>query len=533
MQHAARRRHAGATATERAWLVYTGAMRIAFDNSYARLEERMYARVRPTPVRAPGLLQVNRALAATLGIDPDALASDAGVAVLAGNVVPDGADPIALAYAGHQFGAFVPQLGDGRAVLLGEVVGVDGARRDLQLKGSGRTPFSRGGDGRAALGPVLREYLVSEAMAALGVPTTRALGAVTTGEDVARDTLLPGAVLARIAASHLRVGTFAYFAARGDEAALAALVRYALERHYPDAARAVGASGGGGAAAAQALLDQVIGAQAELVARWLGVGFVHGVMNTDNTSISGETIDYGPCAFLDTYHPARSFSSIDRGGRYAFMNQPKIALWNLTRLAEALLAQLAPDEDEAVRLAEASLGSFSPRFEAAYTGVVRAKLGLTPRAAAGAAGTDAEEDRALARDLYERMASNTVDHTVFFRRLCDSAHDPDADARTAALFDDPGAFHAWAVDWRRRLAEEAVGPEARASAMRRANPAFIPRNHRIEELIEAASERADLAPFETLLGVLARPYEDQPAHAHLAEPPGAEQQAGYRTFCGT
>ena len=490
-------------------------MTFAFDNSYARLPDRFYARVEPTPVRAPRLVKVNRGLAQVLGVDADALASPDGVAVLAGNAVPEGADPLALAYAGHQFGAFVRQLGDGRAILLGEVVGKDGRRRDVQLKGSGRTPFSRGGDGRAALGPVLREYVVSEAMAALGVPTTRALAAVTTGEPVYRERPLPGAVLTRVASSHIRVGTFEFFAARDDRDALATLTRHALARHYPDAADAP--------SPALALLERVVEAQASLVARWLGLGFVHGVMNTDNTSISGETIDYGPCAFLDTYDPRRRFSSIDHGGRYAFMNQPRIAQWNLARLAESLLPLLSDDEDEAVRLATDRLEAFGPKFEAAHARVLHDKLGLT---------REREDDLALAADLLARLAANEVDFTLFFRRLCDAAADPAADRSVASLFTTPGAFHDWAEGWRRRLAEEDVAPEARAAGMRRANPAFIPRNHRVEEVIEAAVERDDFGPFEALVAVLARPYDDQPEAVHLAEPPGPEQKE-YRTFCGT
>ena len=317
------------------------------------------------------LVKLNRPLAELLGADIEFLQSSAGVEVLAGNVVPAGSDPLAQAYAGHQFGGFVPQLGDGRAILLGEVVGTDGKRRDIVLKGAGRTPFSRRGDGRAALGPVLREYVVSEAMAALGIPTTRALAAVTTGENVVRDTLLPGAVLTRVAASHLRIGTFQFFATRGDQEALRILTAHALERHYPDA---VGTDND-----ALALLERVIDAQARLVAKWLGVGFVHGVMNTDNTAVSGETLDYGPCAFLDDYDPGRAFSSIDHGGRYAFSNQPRIALWNLARLAEALLPLFADTEGEGVRLATERLDGFNARFERAHLDVMRAKLGLGRR----------------------------------------------------------------------------------------------------------------------------------------------------------
>src|SRR5689334_20031872 len=410
---------------------------LAFDNTYARLPDRFYARVTPAKVRAPRVIKVNLALAEQLGADAAWLASPEGAEVLSGNVVPTGAEPIALAYAGHQFGVFVPQLGDGRAILLGEVVGKDGKRRDVQLKGSGRTPFSRGGDGRAALGPVLREYVVSEAMAALGIPTTRALAAVTTGEPVVREQVLPGAVLTRVAASHLRVGTFQYFAARRDKEGLAALAAHAIGRHYPDAAESD--------KPALALLERVIEAQAELVARWLGVGFVHGVMNTDNTAISGETIDFGPCAFLDEYDPNKKFSSIDHHGRYAFANQPRIMLWNLTRLAEALLPLFAEDEEEAVRLARERLERFPARFEAAFARVSRAKLGLS---------REEDDDPVLTADLHGRLAANGVDYTVFYRRLCAAAADPSRDAEVAALFAEPAAYHDWAEAWRRRLAQE-------------------------------------------------------------------------------
>ena len=408
-----------------------------FDNSYARLPARLYARLDPTPVAAPRLVRVNAGLADSLGLDPEELASREGVEILAGNRIPDGAAPIALAYAGHQFGHFVPQLGDGRAILLGEIVGPDGVRRDIQLKGSGRTPFSRDGDGRAALGPVLREYIVSEAMAALGVPTTRALAAVTTGEPVRRETMLPGAVLTRVAASHIRVGTFQYLAARGDAETLRLLADHVIARHYPEAETAEQPY--------RALLDAVVARQADLVARWMLIGFIHGVMNTDNTSVAGETIDYGPCAFMDAYDPATVFSSIDHPGRYAYGNQPSIALWNLTRFAETLLPLLAEDEDQAVAAAKESLGSFAPRFQAAYLGGLQRKIGLA---------TDREGDAALAQDLLERMAKNGADFTLTFRRLCDAAAGPEGDAAVRALFADPTAYDAWAVRWRRRLTEE-------------------------------------------------------------------------------
>jgi uncharacterized protein YdiU (UPF0061 family) len=490
-------------------------MTFAFDNTYGRLPNHFYAEVAPTKVKDPQVVKINRPLAALLGLDADLLESPEGARLLSGNLLPEGAASIALAYAGHQFGSFVPQLGDGRAILLGEIVGKDGKRRDLQLKGAGRTPFSRGGDGRAAIGPVLREYIVSEAMAALGIPTTRALAVVTTGEPVVREQVQPGAVLTRVAASHIRVGTFEYFAARRDREALAALTRYALERHYPDAAN----TGND----ALALLDRVIGAQASLVARWLGVGFVHGVMNTDNTSISGETIDYGPCAFLDEYHPRKKFSSIDHGGRYAFANQPRIAHWNLVRLAETLLPLIADDEQEAVRIATESLERYPARFEAAHARVLSAKLGLM---------SEGEDNLTLATGLLERLAANEVDYTLFFRRLCSSAADASNDDEVATLFAAPGAFHEWAEAWRRRLAMEDVTAEARASAMRRVNPAFIPRNHRIEEVIAAAVERADFEPFETLVRVLERPYEEQPAYGYLSDSPRPEERVR-ATFCGT
>jgi len=490
-------------------------MAVTFDNSYARLPEHFFAKIAPTRVREPRVVKVNGPLAERLGLDPLLLASPEGAQILAGNTLLPGSNPIALAYAGHQFGGFVPQLGDGRAILLGEIVGTDGKRRDVQLKGAGRTPYSRGGDGRAALGPVLREYLVSEAMAALGVPTTRALAAVTTGERVARDTVLPGGVITRVAASHLRVGTFQFFAARDDHDALSTLTSYALLRHYPEAA--------GSGNDALALLEQVIDAQARLIARWLGVGFVHGVMNTDNTSISGETIDYGPCAFLDEYDPKKTFSSIDHNGRYAFANQPRIAQWNMARLAEAILPLLAGDEAKGVEIATERLERFGPRFEAAYAEVMRAKLGLA---------TQEEDDLTLAGDLLGRMATSGVDYTVLFRQLSHAAEDPGADLEIAASFDDTAYFNEWAKAWRSRLERETVTPAARAISMRRANPAFIPRNHRVEELIQAAVQRGDFEPFETLCRALERPYDDQPELSHLAEPPALEQRVR-ATFCGT
>lgn len=490
-------------------------MRIPFDNSYARLPDRFFARLPPTPVAEPKLIKVNAPLARELGIDPDWLASPEGVEVLAGNRLPEGAEPIAQAYAGHQFGGFSPQLGDGRAILLGEVVTPDGRRRDIQLKGSGPTPFSRRGDGRAALGPVLREYVVSEAMHALGIPTSRALGAVTTGEHVFRETALPGGVFCRVAASHIRVGTFQFFAARQDVEAVKLLADHVIARHHPDAARAENPY--------RELLARVCTAQGELVARWMLVGFIHGVMNTDNMTVSGETIDYGPCAFMDAYHPGQVFSSIDHAGRYAFGNQPRIALWNLTRLAEALLPLLGEDQEKAIAVAQEVLPVFATTFEAAWQGGLARKVGIAaPR----------EADRELVEDLLARMAENEADFTLTFRALCDAALSEKADAEVRVLFKDGAAWDAWAARWRERLAEEATTPRERHAAMRAVNPAFIPRNHQVERVIAAAVQKGDFAPFEALIRVLARPFEDQPEHADYALPPQPEEVVT-QTFCGT
>src|ERR1700686_3531119 len=405
-----------------------------FENTYARLPDRFYARVVPTPVRAPRLIRVNTELALNLGLDPDWLGRPEGLEVPAGRAVPEAAEPIAMAYAGHQFGHFVPQLGDGRAILLGEVIDQQGVRRDIQLKGSGRTPFSRGGDGRAALGPVLREYVVSEAMAALGIPTTRSLAAGTTGEPVWRETTLPGAVVTRIASSHIRVGTFQYFAARGDTEGVRQLADHVINRHYPQAADAERPY--------HALLEGVIARQADLVARWLLGGFIHGVMNTDNSSISGETIDYGPCAFMDHYDPAKVFSSIDEMGRYAYANQPRIALWNLTRLAECLLPLFSEDQEKAVSEAQTALGGFAEAFNTAYKAGLRAKLGLF---------TEHDGDQALAQDLLDAMARNQADFTLTFRRLSDAALAPDHDGEVRQLFAEPVAYDEWAARWSKRL----------------------------------------------------------------------------------
>jgi len=487
----------------------------AFDNSYARLPDRFFARLRPTPVAAPRLVRLNKKLAWHLELDPGKLTEPDGVEILAGNRVPNGGEPLAMAYAGHQFGGFVPQLGDGRAILLGEVIDRDGVRRDIQLKGSGPTPFSRLGDGRAALGPVLREYIVSEAMAALGIPTTRALAAVATGEPVWREVPLPGAVLTRVASSHIRVGTFQFFAAQGDLDAIRRLADHVIARHYPEAVDAPNRY--------RTLLDLVISRQAALIARWMLVGFIHGVMNTDNMSIAGETIDYGPCAFMDVYHPGTVYSSIDNMGRYAYGNQPRVAHWNLTHLAETLLPLLAEDKDAAVKEAQEAIDAFTSGFETAYAAGLSRKLGLFQ---------SRPDDLSLAQDLLGRMAHNGVDFTLIFRRLCDAATGPDGDAAVRNLFSDPSSFDDWAVRWRHRLAEEGGDANERRTAMRAANPAFIPRNHLVEEAISAAVNDGNFAPFETLLTVLSMPYEDQPVFGCYVDPPRPDQVV-HQTFCGT
>jgi uncharacterized protein YdiU (UPF0061 family) len=420
-----------------------------------------------------------------------------------------------MAYAGHQFGHFVPQLGDGRAILLGEVIDRDGVRRDIQLKGSGPTPFSRRGDGRAALGPVLREYIVSEAMFALGIPTTRSLAAVTSGERVQRETMLPGAVLTRVASSHIRVGTFQFFAARGDSDGVRALADHVIARHYPDISIAERPY--------HALLERVVARQADLVARWLLVGFIHGVMNTDNSSISGETIDYGPCAFMDDYNPKTVFSSIDEMGRYAYANQPRIAQWNAARLAECLLPLFGDDRDKAVEQAQAIIGEFSETFSSAYQAGLRRKIGLF---------TTRDGDEALVQDLLDAMAKNQADFTLTFRHLADAAGDGAAADKARDQFTDPAAYEEWAIRWRQRIADEPQTPAERQAAMRAVNPAFIPRNHRVEAVIAAAMNNDDYAPFEELLTVLSKPFEDQPQFAAYAEPPLPDQRV-LQTFCGT
>jgi uncharacterized protein YdiU (UPF0061 family) len=474
--------------------------KIPFLNSYGTLPPILYSRLAPTSTRAPRLRRLNTALAASLGIDVDAPSAEK---IFAGNLIPDGADPMALAYAGHQFGHFVPQLGDGRALLLGEVIDSDGIRRDIQLKGAGRTPYSRGGDGRAAIGPVLREYLVSEAMAALGIPTTRALAAVTTGEEVFRETPLPGAVFTRIAASHIRVGTFQYAALQPDIHVIRQLADYVIARHYPAAST--------GKNPYLSLLDMVVARQADLVARWLLVGFIHGVMNTDNTAISGETIDYGPCAFMDAYDPATVFSSIDHQSRYAYANQPRIIAWNLARFAETLLPLLADNQDQAIGLATEAIEQTAPLLQETYRSGLLQKLGIS---------AEREGDTALAQDFLNLMQKQGADFTSTFRRL--------AEDQSAEVLADPD----WTARWWSRLAAEKITPEERRRAMLAVNPVYIPRNHLVEEALSAAVTQNDFSPFETLLEVLAKPFDARAGHERYASPPQADQRV-YQTFCGT
>jgi serine/tyrosine/threonine adenylyltransferase len=468
-------------------------MSIAFDHSYARDLPGTYLRIAPDVAPAPRLLVLNRSLAATLGLQ---LTDAEAEAWFSGATLPPGAEPIAQAYAGHQFGGFSPQLGDGRAHLLGEVLSPDGRRFDLQLKGSGKTPFSRGGDGKAAIGPMLREYLISEFMSAMAVPTTRSLAVVATGEEVWRETKLPGATLARVAASHLRVGTFQFFAARGDQTQVKALADYAIARHYPDLAQAENPY--------LAFLDALIAAQTRLIAQWMGLGFIHGVMNTDNMAISGETIDYGPCAFMEDYAPGAVFSSIDHQGRYAYANQPLILAWNLARLAETLLPLLNPDQDRAVDIANDRLTGIAALYRAEWTAMMRRKLGLL--------GED-PADATLADDLM--TAIEGADWTLTFRRLADQA-------ALRPLFNDFTKMEAWLPRWQARAGEGA------AQRIAAANPAVIPRNHKVEESLSAATN-GDMAPFHALLAAIQAPFAEAEPYM-LPAPSGFGQ---YVTFCGT
>jgi serine/tyrosine/threonine adenylyltransferase len=485
-----------------------------FTNPATALPERFYAPVTAQPVKAPRLLVLNRELAKDLNLDPDWLASPDGLAMLAGNTFPDSVNPIAMAYAGHQFGHFTHQLGDGRALLLGEVIDRNGQRRDIQLKGSGRTPFSRGGDGRSALAPTLREYLISEAMHALGIPTTRSLAVVATGERVMRETVQPGGISTRVAASHIRVGTFQFFAARGDTDAIRILCNIVIERHYPALAAHENPP--------LAMLDAVIARQAALIAQWMNIGFIHGVMNTDNMTVSGETIDYGPCAFMDTYDPDTVFSSIDHYSRYAYGNQPKIAHWNLARLAETLLPLIDPDPDKALELATQAINRFPLLFEAATTMGLRAKLGLLK---------EEPGDLALAQDLLQVMAAGNADYTLTFRHLCEVESSPEALESLRQLFATTGGIDSWISRWRERISRKGQSAAEWRETMRQANAAIIPRNHLVETALAAAVD-GDMVPYERLHAALGNPYADQPKYVDLAKRP-APPDTPYLTFCGT
>ena len=494
---------------------------LPFDNSYARLPEPFYARIDPQGVSKPSIVRINGPLAEQLGLDAAWLASPDGLAMLAGNAFPKEADPIAMVYGGHQFGGWSGQLGDGRAVLLGEIVGRDGVRRDLQLKGSGPTPFSRRGDGRSPIGPVIREYLLSEAMAALGVPTTRALAAVATGEPVFREEALPGGVLARVATSHVRVGTFEHFRAQGDVERLRELTDSVIDRHYPETREAE--------RPALALLESVIGRQADLIAQWMLLGFIHGVMNTDNMQIAGETIDFGPCAFMEAFDPGTVFSSIDQHGRYAWGNQPSIGQWNLTRLAEALLPLIDAEEDAAVEAAKSVLVGFGARFNAVFLGGFEEKLGLA-KGTLHASSDDSEQETDFLTQTFGVLKEQQVDFTLFFRQLTRIAAGEEPDV-LRELFDDSKEADRWLATWHDAVGGSGGPDAARLARMRARNPIFIPRNHRVEQAIQAAA-RGDYAPFERMTTVWERPYQEQPEHADLEDTPATGERVT-RTFCGT
>lgn len=488
---------------------------LQFDNSYAKLTPGFHVPTAPEAAPKPSFLTVNEQLARELDIDIAWLKSDAGLAMVSGNQLPDGSMAIAAAYAGHQFGNFVPQLGDGRATLLGEVIDIYGNRRDIQLKGSGRTVFSRGGDGKAAIGPVLREYIVSEAMHALGISTTRALAAVLTGEDVFRETVLPGAILTRVASSHIRVGTFQFFYAREDKDGLRKLADHVINRHYPECLTAENPYA--------AMLEAIVSRQAALIAKWMMVGFIHGVMNTDNMSISGETIDYGPCAFMDIFDPKTVYSAIDRMGRYAYGNQPAIGQWNLSVLAQSLLPILDDDETKAVDYARAALATYPSAFESAYEAGIRAKLGL-----------DIEEggDLALWQDLMKHLTDQGIDFTMFFRSLSKlEVEESEQDLLLKPLLNGPSMLDTWLLDWRSRLRLEKRNDEERKSSMLGANPAYIPRNHLVEEALSEA-QKGNMAFANKLMEVLASPFEERQGLERYLLPPKPEEVV-QNTFCGT
>ncbi|MEX1665088.1 protein adenylyltransferase SelO [Zhongshania arctica] len=495
-----------------------------FDNSYVKQGEQFYTAQAPSSVPAPNVIRINVHLASELGIDPQWLASPEGIASMAGNHIPAGAEPIATVYAGHQFGGWNPQLGDGRAVLLGELLADSGIRYDWQLKGSGRTPYSRGGDGKSPLGPVLREYILCEAMAALNVPTTRALGAVTSGELVFRDQALPGAVFSRVAQSHIRVGTMQYFAARQDTAALQSLSDYLINRHFPEAAQASNPI--------LAMLNKIIQRQATLIAQWQSIGFIHGVMNTDNMLLCGETVDYGPCAFMDNYDPATVFSSIDQKGRYAYGNQPGIAHWNLAQLAQALIPILdnsldnneSTQEERAIAIAQEALNTFPDLFLSAYQNIIKDKLGIA---------TFTEQDDDLYQNLLKLMEQEKADFTLCFRRLAELADEAACvNSSIRELFDFNDTFTTWLHEWRQRLNSDSQSPAQRQAKMFKANPVFIPRNHLVQEAIAAAESNGDFSYFNQLVDVLENPHTFDPENQRYAMPAKPNERV-LNTFCGT
>ena len=487
---------------------------IPFDNSYAVQMEGFYVPWEGAKAPSPSIIQFNDELAKELDLSPDDLNSEQGAAFFAGNEMPVGANPLAQVYAGHQFGGFSQQLGDGRALLIGEVIDKNNNRRDIQLKGSGRTPFSRGGDGKAVVGPVLREYLIGEAMHALGVPTTRALAAVTTGEQIAREGLEPGAILTRVASSHLRVGTFQFFAARGDTEKLKKLADYSINRHYKYIADHENKY--------LELLKAVMKSQAKLISKWMSVGFVHGVMNTDNMTISGETIDYGPCAFMDDYNAKAVFSSIDEQGRYAYGNQPNIAQWNLARFAETLITLIDPDDsDNAIKLATDELNQFPKIYQQFWLDEMKAKLGLTNLKV-----TDTD----LINSLYDIIAGEGVDYTKLFRALAEAARDDKESL--LSLFNDNSAIESWLDKWFKRLAENGRSKQESANSMDTVNPIYIPRNHKVEQALQEASKQENYEPFKKLLAVLINPYEKR-AGMDEYEESASKDDGPYVTFCGT
>ena len=488
---------------------------ICFNNSFVKLGEKFFAKLNPTPVKHPKIVKLNDELSNNLGIDLEMLELEDWASIFSGNQILPGSEPLAMVYAGHQFGHLVPQLGDGRAILLGEVIDNSSIRNDIQLKGSGITPFSRQGDGRAALGPVLREYIVSEAMHALGIPTTRSLCAVTSGEPVYRETVLPGAVLTRVASGHVRTGTFQYFAMRGDEKAITKLADYVIDRNYPEVKEKQNKY--------LKLLEKVMDRHAQLVTKWLNVGFIHGVMNTDNMALSGETIDYGPCAFMDSFNKTQVFSSIDHAGRYSYGNQPQIVQWNLARLAETLLPLIDKKEDSAVEMAKDIIESYSGRFKEFWLAGMRQKLGLL---------TSESEDVNLIESLLNIMHENEADFTLTFRRLCHAALGKKMDRNLRNLFKDEEAFNKWSNSWRSRLSRESASPEERVNLMRNVNPAVIPRNHRVEHALNAAVENSDYGPFEKLVDVLSSPYEEIKENDEFMLPPKPGEHV-LQTFCGT